>query len=47
MYNIWSKDIVWTSIFTDTDNLMCEIKRNDAYGDFHKDKDKLDFSEYP
>ena len=33
--------------FTSTDNLTDEIETNDIYEDFHKNKDKLDFSKYP
>lgn len=34
-------------IFTGTDNLTDEIETNDIYEDFHKNKDKLDFSKHP
>ena len=33
-------------LFTDTDSLMYEIKTEDVYEDFSKDKDMLDFSNY-
>ena len=34
-------------LFTDTDSLVYEIKTNDVYEDFYKDKDLLDFSDCP
>ena len=34
-------------LFTDADNLMCEIRANDICEDFCKNKDMFDFSEYP
>ena len=34
-------------LFTDTDSLVYEIKTNDVYEDFYKDKDLFDFSYYP
>ena len=35
-------------LFTDADNLMCEIRANDiCEEDFCKNKDMFDFSEYP
>ena len=34
-------------LFTDTDSLTYEIKTEDAYEDFYKDKDLCDFSNYP
>ena len=34
-------------LFTDTDNLVYEIKTEDAYEDFYSDKDLFDFSDYP
>ena len=34
-------------LFTDTDSLVYEIKTEDIYGDFHEDKNLLDFSDYP
>ena len=33
-------------LFTDTDNLMYEIKTEDVYKDFSKDKEMFDFSNY-
>ena len=33
-------------LFTDTDSLMYEIKTEDVYEDFSKDKEMLDFSNY-
>ena len=33
--------------FTDTDSLVYEIKTNDCYEDFYKDKDSFDFGDYP
>ena len=33
-------------LFTDTDNLMYEIKTEDAYEDFSNDKETFDFSNY-
>ena len=33
-------------LFTDTDSLMYEIKTEDAYEDFSKDKEMFDFSNY-
>ena len=34
-------------MFTDTDSLVYEIKREDVYEDFYKDKNLFDFSDYP
>ena len=34
-------------LFTDTDNLVYEIKTNDFYEDFGRDKNLFDFSAYP
>ena len=33
-------------LFTDTDSLMYEIKTEDVYEDFSKDKEMFDFSNY-
>ena len=33
--------------FTDTDSLVYEIKAEDVYEDFYKDKNLFDFSDYP
>ena len=33
-------------LFTDTDSLMYEMKTEDVYEDFSKDKDMFDFSNY-
>ena len=33
-------------LFTDTDSLVYEIKTNEVYEDFCKDKDLFDFSDY-
>ena len=33
-------------LFTDTDSLVYEIKKEDVYEDFYQDKDFFDFSEY-
>ena len=33
-------------LFTDTDDLMCEIKTKDSYEDFSKDKEMFDFNNY-
>ena len=33
-------------LFTDTDSLVYEIKRDDVYEDFYKNKNLLDFSHY-
>ena len=33
-------------IFTDTDNLIYEIKPEDVYKDFSKDKEMFNFSNY-
>ena len=33
-------------LFTDTDSLMYEIKTKDVYGDFSRDKEMFDFSNY-
>ena len=33
-------------LFTDTDGLMYEIKTEDVYEDFSKDKEMFDFSNY-
>ena len=40
--NKYSKDS--RLLFTDTDNLMYEIKTEDVYEDFSKDKEIFDFS---
>ena len=34
-------------LFTDTDSLVYQIKTDDVYKDFYKDKDLLDLSDYP
>ena len=34
-------------LFTDTDSLVYEIKTEDVYEDFHKDKNLFGFSDYP
>ena len=34
-------------MFTDTDSLVYEIKTEDVYEDFYKDKNLFDFSNYP
>ena len=34
-------------LFTDTDRLVYEIKTEDVYEDFYKDKNLFDFSNYP
>ena len=34
-------------LFRDTDSLVYEIKTNDVYEDFYKDKNLFDFSDYP
>ena len=34
-------------LFADTDSLVYEIKTEDVYEDFYKDKNLLDFSDYP
>ena len=34
-------------LFTDTDSLVYEIKAEDIYEDFYKDKNLFDFSDYP
>ena len=34
-------------LFTDADSLTYELKREDIYEDFYKDKDLFDFSNYP
>ena len=34
-------------LFTDTDSLVYEIKTEDVYDDFYKDKNMFDFSNYP
>ena len=39
-------DTVTTDTGTDTDGLTCEIKNEDIYEDFSKDKEMLDFSKY-
>ena len=33
-------------LFTDTDSLVSEIKTEDVYEDFYKDKNLFDFSDY-
>ena len=33
-------------LFTDTDSLVYEIKRDDVYEDFYKNKNLLDFIHY-
>ena len=34
-------------LFTDTDSLVNEIKTEDVYEDFYRDKNLFDFSDYP
>ena len=34
-------------MLTDTDSLVYEIKTEDVYEDFYKDKTLFDFSDYP
>ena len=34
-------------MFADTDSLVYEIKTEDVYEDFYKDKNLFDFSDYP
>ena len=34
-------------LFTDTDSLVYEIKTEDVYEDFYKDKNLFGFSDYP
>ena len=34
-------------LFTDTDSLVYDIKTEDVYEDFYKDKNLFDFSDYP
>ena len=34
-------------MFTDTDSLVYEIKTDDVYEDFDKNKNLFDFSDYP
>ena len=34
-------------LFTDTDNLVYEIKEKDVYKECFKDRELFDFSEYP
>ena len=34
-------------LFTDTDSLVYEIKREDVHEDFYQDKNLFDFSDYP
>ena len=34
-------------LFTDTDSLLYEIKTEDVYEDFYKDKNLFHFSDYP
>ena len=33
-------------LFTDTDNLFCEIETDDVYEDFYENKNLFDFSDY-
>ena len=42
--NKYSNDSIL--LFTDTDNLMYEIKTEGVYGDFSSDKEMFDFSIY-
>ena len=34
-------------LFTDTDSLVYEIKKDDIYEDFYENKNLFDFSDYP
>ena len=34
-------------LFTDTDSLVYEIKKDDIYEDFYEYKNLFDFSDYP
>ena len=42
-----SKLLMHCLLFTDTDSLVYEIKTEDIYEDFYKDKNEFDFSDYP
>ena len=46
-YNFIEKDFDAELQFNDTDSLTYEIKSEDVYDDFHKDKDLFDLSNYP
>ena len=41
----YNNNVKW--LFTDTDSLVYEIKIDDVYKDFYKDKDLFDPSNYP
>ena len=38
---------VFNLLFTDTDSLVYEIKKDDIYEDFYENKNLFDFSDYP
>ena len=46
-YNFIIKIFDAKLLFTDTDSLTYEIKLEDVYEEFFKQKDLLDFSNYP
>ena len=46
-YNYSKRKFDAKLLFTDTDSLTYEIKTEDIYEDFYKDKDLFDFSNYP
>ena len=47
MYKFHYKYITSELFFTDTDSLVYEIKTEDVYEDFYRDKNLFDFSDYP
>ena len=46
-YNYIKKYFHVDLLFTDTDSLTYEIKTENIFEDFYKDKDLYDFSNYP
>ena len=46
-YKYFKKKFRVDLLFTDTDNLVHKIETDDAYEDFHENKNLFDFSDYP
>ena len=45
-YKYVTTEVIIHLLFTDTESLMCDIKTEDVYKDFSKDKEMLYFSNY-
>ena len=46
-YNYIKRKFDAKLLYRDTDSLTYEVKTEDIYEDFYKDKDLFDFSNYP